>query len=90
MEPCDCTCHQCVRGDYNYAFQHEDWYTATRLSNSPFVDVPIAYDVNDPLEAAVASGCSCLNKHVPALMPPFPYAPPKHWTPQADGEGPES
>ena len=83
---CDCMCHQSVRGDYNYAWLNEDWHTATRLASSPFVNTPAFVPASDALEAAVASGCSCINRHASALGPPE-YLPPSDWTPDADSTG---
>lgn len=91
---CWCFCHGHDRADYNDALLNRTWFEATQLAHAPFVNIPRPVPADDPLEAAVASGCHCINRHTLALSdlaPPFPYTPPTHWTPDADatGEGKE-
>lgn len=81
---CGCFCHSAVRGDFESAKQHGDFDVAMVHSASPWINTFIWVDGADPVEAAVASGCHCIDNHTPALLD---YLPPTDWTPdQADGE----
>lgn len=78
-------CHQSVRADYNEAHLYADWDRATELARDEHVNRPRGYPVDDPLEAAVASGCSCLSRHAAVLSDLPPFDPPSDWSPEEDG-----
>lgn len=78
-------------GDAHDALQRGDQAEAERLAQDPAFNLPAWAEVDSPLEAAVATGCSCLSNHAPALSnnPLPPFLPPHPWKPsddQADGE----
>lgn len=85
---CCCVCHSSLVGDSYAALQRGDLAEANRLAGQPAFNVPSWAPVDDPLEAAVASGCRCVKNHAPALLtrPKPPYLPPKNWKPTDDGD----
>lgn len=85
---CVCYCHQEARGNYIAAKQLMQWELAIQFSRSAVLNCVLPVDADDPIEAAVAQGCDCLQYHCPALSDL--YGTP--WTPetdQADGTGEE-
>jgi hypothetical protein len=69
---CTCWCHAEARGNYNDAAQRQDYPAIVILSRVETVNVRVPVESDDALEAAVASGCDCLNNHCPALSSLLP------------------
>lgn len=79
---CLCPCHSAMLGDANDAMQRGDAGEAARITGLIGFDLPPWANVENVLEAAVASGCSCLKNHAPALAKrPPKYDPPRPWSP---------
>lgn len=82
---CLCLCHRDVLGDYLEALQRGDQLEAQRLVGVIQYCRPQWAPVDDAMEAAVATGCPCVNNHAPVFGKP-PYKPPTKWNPQEDAD----
>ena len=85
---CPCCCHSASLGDAHEALHHDRIAEAAAISMRSDFERPPVVKTDDPLEAAVAQGCSCLKRHAVALSgekkPRPPYKPPKPWSPEED------
>lgn len=63
---CECPCHNEDRAAARIAVEAAQYHTAFQLAQQ--ANRALGADTDDVIEAAVASGCECLNDHVPALQ----------------------
>ena len=65
---CHCSCHSVARANYEGAIQIGEWNKAMEIAlKTPYLNAVGSVDASDPVEAAVAQGCSCIDFHTCAL-----------------------
>lgn len=63
---CPCPCHNSDRAASRIAREADQFHTMFYFAQEALRFQGV--DTDDVVEAAVASGCSCINDHVPALQ----------------------